>query len=166
MLTQKTLKEYLHYDPDTGVFTWLKKSANRTIVGSVAGSPHDKGYIRITIKRKAYMAHDLAILYTDGFLPERVDHRNGVTDDNRRENLRVCTQAENSWNRKTHSNNTSGVKGVSFNKASKKWRARVMVHGTTHFIGAFETIDEAREAIIKRRKELHREFVNHGEAYE
>ncbi|EFV7169986.1 hypothetical protein GM387_01295 [Shigella flexneri] len=166
MLTQQTLKEYLHYDPETGVFTWLKKSANRTVIGSVAGTPHKRGYIRITIKRKSYMAHDLAILYTEGFLPDRVDHRNGITDDNRRMNLRVCTQAENCWNRKIHSNNTSGVKGVSFNKASQKWRARIMVHGVTHFLGLFDNVDDAKEAIRKKREELHREFTNHGEAYE
>jgi hypothetical protein len=166
MLTQQTLKEYLHYDPETGVFTWIKKSANRTVIGSIAGTPHKRGYIRIKIKRKFYMAHDLAILYTDGFLPNRVDHRNGITNDNRRLNLRVCTQAENSWNRRTHSNNTSGVKGVSFYKANQKWKARVMAHGVSHFLGYFDSIEDAKDAVTKKREELHKEFSNHGEAYE
>jgi hypothetical protein len=72
-----------------------------------------------------------------------VDHINGDSLDNRRENLRICTSKENSQNRKMDSKrNKSGYKGVSFNKQQSIWRAFV----ANKLIGCFETAEQAAMA--------------------
>ena len=74
------------------------------------------------------------------------------------ENLRDATKAENAWNSKLHKNNTSGVKGVSWNKQTKKWKAEIRANGYSSFLGRFNTLDDAKIAIEKARKNLHQEF--------
>lgn len=100
MLTQDRLRELLHYDPDTGVFTNIKPR-HRVKVGDIAGSNSGKGYLQIQIDQKRYSAHRLAWLYTYGRFPEEfIDHINGNPSDNRIVNLREVTQRENLQNRK------------------------------------------------------------------
>jgi len=90
-----------------------------------------------------------------------VDHKNGNGLDNRRDNLRVCTQAENLRNRKINSNNTSGFKGVRFDPLShtKPWRARITVSGKRYNLGTFCSANEAHEAYCKAAAEKHGEFA-------
>ena len=89
-----------------------------------------------------------------------VDHANGDTLDNRRKaNLRFASHAQNSRNRRTRGDNTSGVKGVHWNKESQKWRARIMVDGKRILIGDFSDLQAARTAYNDRAKELHGEFA-------
>lgn len=73
---------------------------------------------------------------------KEVDHINGNTLDNRRGNLRLVTKSENSINQKDRACNTSGFRGVHFDKSRGKWMAFV---GTKPFknLGRFETMDEA-----------------------
>lgn len=71
------------------------------------------------------------------------DHINGITLDNRIENLRVCTSAENNRNRRISRNNTSGFLGVSYDKKANKWRAQIEVNGVNKRLGVFDTPEEA-----------------------
>lgn len=90
----KRLKELLHYDPDTGLFTWLT-DRGRAKQGDAAGN-HVNGYLRVRIHRKDYLLHRLAWLYVHGAFPtHQIDHINGVKDDNRIDNLRDVNQSEN-----------------------------------------------------------------------
>lgn len=162
MLTQQTLKEYLHYDPETGVFTWIKKSARHTKIGSVAGT-NLRGYTRIYLFGKGYYAHTLAVLYMDGYLPECVDHKNHVTLDNRWVNLRACTLSENQCNRLLNKNNKSGVKGVYYKKQYGKWSTQITFKKRVYFFGNYDTIDEAAEVVNRERQRLHKEFANKGD---
>lgn len=91
-----------------------------------------------------------------------VDHINGNGLDNRRANLRQCTPIENSWNSRTPANNTSGVKGVYFNKLNGKYRARLKLKNKNISVGNFITIEEAAEALAAARIKHHGEFANHG----
>lgn len=75
-----------------------------------------------------------------------VDHINGNGLDNRRENLRVCTHAENLRNKIKSINNTSGYKGVWFNKVGKKWIVHLYFDGKNHHIGQFDTKEDAAMA--------------------
>lgn len=75
-----------------------------------------------------------------------VDHINGDTLDNRRSNLRICTQQENSMNKKMNSNNTSGVKGVYWCKNANKWRAKIQVDGKEKHLGLFSNLEDAKKA--------------------
>jgi hypothetical protein len=86
--------------------------------------------------------------------PERkVDHINGNPLDNRRCNLRVCTNQENIRNSGLFSSNTSGYRGVGFFKPHGLWRATIKVDGVVRHLGYFRTAPEAsvvREAAARR----------------
>jgi hypothetical protein len=111
-LTQALLKEYLQYDPETGIFTWVKTEAVCLTIGMVAGGFDTKGYVIINLLGKPYKAHRLAWLYTYGYLPDKaIDHKNGIASDNRIANLRLASFADNCANSSRVTSNT-GVKGV------------------------------------------------------
>ncbi len=88
------------------------------------------------------------------------DHINHNKLDNRKKNLRICTRIQNNFNRKRKSNNTSGLKGVHFSKVTGKWMARVGANGIRHYLGVFETKEEAFEAYKVAAQKYHGEFVN------
>ena len=67
-ITQEELKELLRYNPDTGVFTWVKPVSKRIKVGTIAGSD-SHGLTIIVINKKRYRAHRLAWLYMTGEWP-------------------------------------------------------------------------------------------------
>ena len=157
MITQARLKELLHYDPDTGVFTRRVATNNRVKVGSVAGNTSTKGYVQVRVDRTRHYAHRLAFLYMTGELPpDVVDHINGVKDDNHWCNLRLATQSENMQNlRGPMSNSTSGMLGVGWDKRRKKWQARIRVNNAVRHLGYFDTAQEAHAAYLKAKAELH-----------
>ena len=89
-LTQEYLKSILHYDPETGVFTWIGKTSTKTraIIGMNAGYIRPDGYRYIKIYNRAYNASRLAFVYMEGYWPEHeVDHRNRIRDDDRWKNF-------------------------------------------------------------------------------
>ena len=124
-LTQNELKKHLHYNPETGIFTW-KLSARRPVcIGDVAGCYDKRAYIVIRIENVLYLAHRLAWLYMEGYHPEnQIDHKNGNKHDNRWKNLREATQTCNSQNTKILKNNTSGFPGVSWSEKRHKWKCK------------------------------------------
>lgn len=83
-----------------------------------------------------------------------VDHINGNPKDNRKENLRVTTQGQNSYNHKKRNNNTSGVTGVCFNKNKMKWQATIKYNKKQIFLGYFKEFDDA----VKTRKEAEEKY--------
>lgn len=86
-MTHDELKSVLDYNPDTGIFTWLK-SRKKSKVGKKAGSTTKKGYLQICIAGKSYLLHRLAVFYTDGVEPDGVViHINCDLSDNKRSNL-------------------------------------------------------------------------------
>jgi hypothetical protein len=156
--TQKHIKSILKYDPDTGIFIWLK-CVQKNKIGEIAGNINNRGYRTIG----NHLAHRLAWTYVTGIAPKVfIDHINGIKDDNRFLNLREATAFENNQNAKLSSNNRSGIKGVSWNKEKGKWQANVMASGVYHFLGRFDNIEDAELAVVKKRVDLHGEFANHG----
>ncbi|CZW08143.1 HNH endonuclease [Enterobacter cloacae subsp. cloacae] len=91
-----------------------------------------------------------------------MDHINGDRKDNRIANLRIVSLRQNALNRKIQSTNTSGIKGVSWCRNSKKWKASIMYEGKHINVGSFSDKQEAAEAIKKARAEIHGEFANDG----
>lgn len=161
-ITQERLKDILHYDPDTGVFVWKVATGRRIKIGYVAGSPNDKGYLRIQINKARTYSHRLAVLYMDGYFPEEVDHINGVKDDNRWCNLRPCNRLLNAKNSRMLITNTSGVKGVFMIKSTGKYRASIMVSGKMMNLGNYNTMQEAEIIVRQAREKHHGEYANHG----
>ena len=162
LLSQAELKELLHYDPETGEFTWLVSNSNRVKVGDIAGCINKLDYRTIAINRKIYLAHRLAFLWmTEAFPENMVDHINHDKSDNRWENLRPATRAENKRNTWKQSNNTSGFKGVYFNKGVGKYVAHVTVNGAKKYLGCFTSPEEAYQARCCAEDEYYGEFANY-----
>ena len=146
MHTLTQLLEQLHYNPETGIFTWragTKKRKNGPIAGTV-----DRGYVTIFLEGVRYHAHRLAWYFTyDAWPIQHIDHINGIRDDNRIANLRDVSHAENLQGfQRLRERNKAGVKGVSWNEKNKRFHVQRMFFGVTQFLGTFDTLEEAAEA--------------------
>lgn len=146
-LTQFRLKELLHYDPETGVFTWkVDAKGGRVKAGQRAGHLAACGYLTIRVEGKLRRGARLAHLYMIGRWPDEVvDHRNGLRSDDRWANLRPCTQAQNTENIPIRP-----LLGASLHRQSGLWRAR---HADIN-IGYFKTADDAHQAYLEHRAKV------------
>lgn len=88
----------------------------------------------------------------------QVDHRDGNGLNNRRDNLRKATHSQNTHNARTSNRNTSGFKGVGWNKAKAKWQARICINGKRKSLGYHDTPEVAYAAYCKASAKLHGEF--------
>jgi hypothetical protein len=89
-----------------------------------------------------------------------IDHKNVNPLDNRRENLRVCTNQQNLCNTNKYKNNKSGFKGVSFDKRRQKFAATIGVNGKNKYLGLFITAEAAHECYKKAAVKYHGEFAH------
>ena len=145
MLTQERLKELLDYDPESGVFVWKTSPNGFVHVGSRAGSRMNRGYIRIRLDKKFYLAHRLVWLWEYGKYPQgTIDHIDRDKLNNRARNLRECTHAENLQNANVRRDNTTGHKGIV--KDRNRWRVSISVDGRRINIGTFKTLSLATAA--------------------
>jgi len=159
------LREILHYDPETGVFTW-RAGRGRVKDGAVAGSilPRREGKggptSLVGVRGRKYPAHRLAWVYMTGSWPPlEIDHIDTDSLNNRWDNLRLATTQQNGANRGPQKNNSSGFKGVCWNKANKAWRATTRYNGVKIQIGDFKTPEAAYAAYCAKFIELHGEFA-------
>jgi hypothetical protein len=90
---------------------------------------------------------------------EVVDHIDGDGLNNRRSNLRLATVAQNGQNRRLNSNNTSGYKGVYWEKKHRRWHVEIDVNGRTKYIGEFKDLHQAGRAYNEAAKVYHGEFA-------
>lgn len=88
-----------------------------------------------------------------------VDHIYHNVNDNRKQNLRICEHFENHINSKTYSNNTSGRKGVYWDKSREKWIASITYNKKIKHLGRFETFEEAVKAREEAEQLYHGEFI-------
>jgi HNH endonuclease len=160
-LTAGRLRELLHYDPLTGLFTWLLTVGRRGKAGRVAGCVNEAtGYVVVRIDGANYQAHRLAWFYMTGDWPTvLIDHEDTDNGNNLWTNLREATHSQNQCNRGSNCRNTSGYKGVSWMARQRKWRAVV---GRTH-LGCFTDKEQARLAAVAGRIKHHGDFANQGE---
>lgn len=139
VLSAARLRELLHYNPITGVFTRLLVFGGGRQIGDVAGFVNKCGYRVIGVEGKKYSAHHLAWLYMTGEWPtaEHMDHKNLNKSDNRWENLREATCSQNKANIRARADNTSGWKGVTAYKG--KWMAQARRKGVKRgYLGLFD----------------------------
>lgn len=154
----KEIIKNLTYNQETGVFTWKENIGRRIKKGSKAGHLRSEKYISIGYKGKNLYAHRIAWYFIYKEIPKYIDHINGDGTDNKIKNLRSCTLSQNSMNRKIHSNNKTGYKGIYYAKDKSKYRASIMINGKKKHIGYFETAEEASEAYANYAKEKQGEF--------
>lgn len=163
LLTSAQLKEILHYNPDTGFFTWVKSVGQRAQKGRIAGSKVPGGYIKIKVLQKIYFAHRLAWLYMTGSWPENeIDHVDNNPSNNVFSNLRAATKSENAQNRGNRKGTVSRFKGVRFDLQRNKWLACIWLNDLKKEkrIGFFSSEDEAAKAYRAEAEVLHGEFFN------
>jgi hypothetical protein len=152
-------KDYLHemFDYKDGHLYW--KNAYKNITnGQKAGSLHPEGYVRIKLNKSTYGAHRLIFMMHHGYLPIFLDHINGNRSDNRIENLREATKAENRMNSKIASNNKSGIKNVNWHKKSNKWVVQLGVNNKKMNFGTYFDLDVAKFVADTMRHKYHGQF--------
>lgn len=168
----KKAKRLFDYEPSTGILYWRSrplsdfkskpqwKRWNTRFAGTEAGTINSYGYKVIRIDGIQYQAHRIIAYLVKGWnrTDKEIDHRYGNRSDNRLEMIRPATHSENGRSRKLHSNNTSGYKGVSFNKANGKWEARINIDGKQKHLGYFNTAYEAHLSYEKAAKKYFGKF--------
>ncbi len=142
---------------------WRKPTSNRVKAGSIAGHLDGVGpYKRLTIRvdGRLYLAHRVAWLIANGQWPSReLDHANGDALDNRLENLREATRAENARNVPARKRNRVGLKGVCWDRSKGKWLASAKHNGRNVYLGRFNTPEEAHAAWRDFATKNHGDFL-------
>ena len=160
-LTAARLRELLHYDPETGVFTWKIKRSN-VEANQPAGAIARSGYRVIGIDRALHLAHRLAFLFQTGEWPKgQVDHRNGLRDCNAWANLRDVDALTNGQNRRVpkRGNPYSTTLGATWCSFSGRWIAKIRIDGRYVHLGRFDTQEEAGAAYMAAKMNSHPGFV-------
>lgn len=168
----EVLRQLLRYEPETGKLFWLQRPAhmfatehefrrwNTRYSGHAALTSVDtRGHLHGKVLNDLHLAHRVIWAMQTGEWPSSlIDHRDCDKSNNRWENLRLATHAENSHNRCLSINSMSGIKGVTFQPKAGKWRARIMVRGRTVYLGWHATAQEAADAYAKASTDLHGAF--------
>lgn len=115
-------------------------------------------YIDGEIKKISLHRHLLDCKPGDGKI---VDHATGNTLDNRKANIRICTASGNQRNSKRQTNNQSGRSGVGYHKASRKWRARIVVNNKEIYLGVYDNYEDACKAREEAESKYFKEFTSY-----
>ena len=155
MITAEFLREWLDYDPTSGVFTWRKRPSPTAAEGSRAGTLMKIGYRQIKISRRKYPEHRLVWLWMTGRWPAlQIDHKNGDPSDNRWENLRDVDQSTNLQNRfRAMKNSKTGLLGVVPQRG--RFQAIIWVDGAHKYLGLFETAIQAHVVYMEAKRRFH-----------
>lgn len=160
-ITQEELIKIIDYNPDTGIMTW--KVANHYLhkIGNEIGTQHKNGYREVSIYGNRYYIHRLAWFYQYNEIPKNIDHINGITNDNRIDNLRNVEHRINIRNTKLSKNNTSGHNGIRWDKKYKKFESKIMVNYKKIFLGYYDILEDAINA-RKHAEIIYKFHKNHG----
>lgn len=181
-LSYAQVSALLKYDSETGKLFWLPRTAemfsgtsfrggaevkaktwnNRYAGKETFNGRHPNGYKCGAILGHGYLTHRVIWLFETGSWPaDQLDHINGDRTDNRMENLREVSNAENARNMSISVRNKSGIPGVFWEAQRRKWIANIGENGRTKHLGSFDEFDLAVEARDKAKAE--RGFhPNHG----
>ena len=174
-LTFEQANQLISYNPSTGVFIWKIRDIlffkserhckvwNSKYANKIAGSINDCGYIQICFFKKPILAHRLAFLLMTGKYPkDRVDHIDENKTNNCWSNLREANHSQNLANTGLWRHNTSGHKGVTWDKSRGKWQAKIKINGKMVHLGRFDNIEDAAYVCKKKYEEVYGEFSYSG----
>ena len=179
--TPEELRQLLRYEPETGKLYWKERPAEMFNAGNTSREArcstwnkrysgkealierHPEGYLRGRVMNKVVYAHRVAWAICKGRWPdELIDHINGDKSDNRIDNLRPASPAENARNSLKVSPTRSKLKGVHFHKSTGKWMAQITVNRKKIYLGVYGSEIDAHNAYRKAAKEMHVDFANFG----
>lgn len=161
--TQLELRRLLNYDPETGVFTWKERREgdwpvgryqkmncatwNAQYAGKIAGTRNSSRYTIMQFGSRNLRAHRLAWIYMNGDEPfGDLDHINRNRSDNRIANLRIVDRSQNMRNYLLCKSNSSGVRGVAWNKQNFRWEAHIKNGNIEYHLGSFKDFEVAVKA--------------------
>lgn len=131
--------------PDWSARAWNSRHAGKAALTAVSAD----GYLTGILFRRAVKAHAIVwALHHGVWPPMKIDHINGNPADNRIENLRLATDTENARNRRAHSTNALGLKGV-HRHACGRFVAQIQIEGRKRYLGLFATAEEASAAYAR-----------------
>jgi hypothetical protein len=149
-MTQELAKELFVYKD--GILIWRKNNKKAGYIDIKSG------YSKFTYKNKNYYVHRIIFLINYGYLPKYIDHIDGNNKNNFINNLRECTQQQNTYNSKVRKNNKLGIKGISLHKWSGLYRATARINNKCITIGYYKELDKAiseyKNFIINNHKEF------------
>jgi hypothetical protein len=162
MITQERLKELFDYQD--GQLIWKVKKAQCVKIGTAAGSistANGLKYVCVEIDGSSYKLHRLNFLYHHGYLPKRIDHKDGNSLNNNVENLREVTASQNAQNSKFRKSNKSGFKNVHFEKRNQKWRVLLQVDGVAKSFGYYDDVELAGLVAAEARDKFCGQYARH-----
>jgi hypothetical protein len=153
-ITPELLRSLFSYNKNTGLLTRIKN-------GRRAGFIASNGYFYVSVGNRWLLVHRVIWAIETGHWPKnKIDHKNRIRSDNTWGNIREASDIENGRNISVGNRNTSGFKGVSFHRASKKWRAQIVAAGTFYSLGLHKTREQASNAYKEAAKKLHTDFAS------
>ena len=163
-----TLREYLEYNPETGIIIWKKRVSNRTVIGTEAGATsyykvNKRWNKTVCVKRTVMPYMRVAWVLHYGKYPEHhVVGADGNNLNSRAENMLDLTRSEIAKRGALSVINSSGVSGVHYNRSSNTWIARITWKGKRIYVGSYDDISTAtNEILIAKAK--HGYSAKHGE---
>jgi len=156
--SRQRLEALFSFEPSTGTLRWKRRKG--VTEGRIAGCVGRDGYRRICVDFNDFLAHRLVwVLSFDAPVPHYIDHKNTQKDDNRPENLRAATKSQNGMNRPKQRDNSTGFKGVCFDKSRGLYAATIKRGRVQYNLGRFDNPASAHGAYEKAAAELHGEFA-------
>jgi hypothetical protein len=151
-------REYLHelFEYKDGELFLVKN-------GKKAGTLNNQSNrYQVQINRKFYKLHRIIFMMFYGYMPKEIDHIDGNPSNNKVNNLRQATSSQNNYNKKMPKTNTSGIKGVSWDKNRNKWHVQVISEKKVVFQKRFDDIELAEFVAIEARNKYHGKFARHS----
>lgn len=182
-LTASQFRDLLTYEPGTGNLIWKPRRSiepiagrndelvdcrirawNTKFAGKIVGYKNGDGYLKMLTYGKTYLCHRVIWYIVTGEWPAlTIDHINGIRDDNRIENLRLATFAQNSQNinyvRSFTAPRAAGLKGVNYHAKTGRWIGRIKANGKFYYLGIFATAEAAHQSYVEACTRLHGEFA-------
>lgn len=157
MITLQRLKELVHYEPMTGVFTRIALvPKSKAKLGPIQGYAKKEGHLKACIDGHEYYLARLAYFYMTGVWGDIIDHIDGNPQNNKWSNLRNTSKLGNVHNQvKAHHHNKSGLLGAHWRADKGKYESSITTCGKKTRLGYFATAEEAHEAYKEAKRVLH-----------